>query len=212
MWEIWSLRSTLPSAPTHSRGVGVPVNPAAPASKRRSRSAESKGRRTSRPNRSTRQWRAASSKSSMEPPNLIENATAAKAENDITATQASETASEDASFQDQEGMRVPEITEANEAIEANEATEGGEALSESINAADTELMHKTPATESKVAASPPNMKQVISLDRHSGYSMVHVYHEHDGTSPTTDGTEVKESESPFFLVNNRKGSRKVTKA
>ncbi|KAH0873752.1 LOW QUALITY PROTEIN: hypothetical protein HID58_071114, partial [Brassica napus] len=102
-------------------------------------------------------------------------------------------------------MRVPEITEANEAIEANEATKGGEALSEPINAVDTELMHKTSATESKVAASPPNMKQVISLDRHSGYSMVHVYHEHDGTSPTTDGTEVKESESPFFLVNNRKG-------
>ena len=188
------------------------MNPAAPASKRRSRSAESKGRRTSRPNRSTRQWRAASSKSSMEPPNLIENATAAKAENDITATQASETASEDSSLQDQEGMRVPEITEANEAIEANEATKGGEALSEPINAVDTELMHKTPATESKVAASPPNMKQVISLDRHSGYSMVHVYHEYDGISPTTDGTEVKESESPFFLVNNRKGSRKVTKA
>ncbi|KAF3490448.1 hypothetical protein F2Q69_00056107 [Brassica cretica] len=132
IWVIINLQTELPkalcpSAPTHSRGVGVPVNSVAAVLKRRSRSAESKGRKTSRPSRSTRQWRAVSSKSSMEPPNLIENATAAKTENDITATQASETASEDASFQDQEGMRVPEITEANEAIEANEATEGGEA-------------------------------------------------------------------------------------
>lgn len=149
----------------------------------------------------------ASSKSSIEPPKFIENPTAAKAETSSedasTATQALETSSEDASRQDQDGTTVPEITEANE---------GGEALSETTNAADSELMHKTTSTESKVATSPPNMKQVISLDRHSGYSMVHVYHEQDGSSPTTDGTAEEDSESPFFLVNNRKGSRRVTKA
>ncbi|CAN7042434.1 unnamed protein product [Brassica oleracea var. botrytis] len=54
--------------------------------------------------------------------------------------------------------------------------------------------------------SPPS-RQVVSLDRNSGFSTVHVFHEDDGSAPC----KADDSGDPFLLVSNRKCSLKATK-
>ncbi|KAF3584426.1 hypothetical protein F2Q69_00027226 [Brassica cretica] len=54
--------------------------------------------------------------------------------------------------------------------------------------------------------SPPS-RHVVSLDRNSGFSTVHVFHEDDGSAPC----KADDSGDPFLLVSNRKCSRKAAK-
>ncbi|WZZ67888.1 hypothetical protein YC2023_079258 [Brassica napus] len=61
-------------------------------------------------------------------------------------------------------------------------------------------------------AKPSPSKQVVTLDRNMGFSTVHVYHEDDVSTSTALCGKDDTSEAPFFLVNNRKSSRKATKA
>ncbi|CAH8390879.1 unnamed protein product [Eruca vesicaria subsp. sativa] len=64
---------------------------------------------------------------------------------------------------------------------------------------------------SLVTRSPP-MKQVINLDTKLGSSAVIVVHEEDCSVSESTGGDNEQSERPFLLVSNRKGSRKAAKA
>lgn len=55
-------------------------------------------------------------------------------------------------------------------------------------------------------------KQTVSLDQNLGSSAVIVFHESDIAPPSSSSAGPEESDAPFFLVNNRKCSRKATKA
>ncbi|KAF8113176.1 hypothetical protein N665_0055s0040 [Sinapis alba] len=55
-------------------------------------------------------------------------------------------------------------------------------------------------------------KQVVSIDRNMGSSTVHVFHEDGGSTSASLGGNKADTEAPFFLVSNRKSSRKATKA
>lgn len=57
----------------------------------------------------------------------------------------------------------------------------------------------------------PVSKPVISLDRQMGYSSVTVFHEVNESSQAHGTPSTGKPEEPFFLVSNRKSSRKATK-
>ncbi|CAF2126149.1 unnamed protein product [Brassica napus] len=56
----------------------------------------------------------------------------------------------------------------------------------------------------------PKPKPEVSLDRNLGFSTVHVFHKNDGSAASLD--EADDPNDPFFLVPNRKSSRKATKS
>ena len=80
-----------------------------------------------------------------------------------------------------------------------------------------EVEKQTDAPESKSLAEDSIKtslapKQTVSLDHIMGFSTVHVYHEEGGSFAGPRDGSTDDSEAPFLLVNNRKSSRKATKA
>ena len=80
-----------------------------------------------------------------------------------------------------------------------------------------EVEKQTDAPESKSLAEDSIKtslapKQTVSLDHIMGFSTVHVYHEEGGSFAGPRDCSTDDSEAPFLLVNNRKSSRKATKA
>ncbi|KAG5385046.1 hypothetical protein IGI04_036516 [Brassica rapa subsp. trilocularis] len=100
--------------------------------------------------------------------------------------------------------------ESNDApIAPNESTDDPQLSMDAESEESSENSTKEPAAErSCIKESSP--KQVVSLDRNLGFSTVHVYHEDDGSASSSDVAGA--SNDPFFLVLNRKGGRKATKA
>ncbi|KAL0682401.1 hypothetical protein Bca4012_049248 [Brassica carinata] len=80
-----------------------------------------------------------------------------------------------------------------------------------------EVEKQTDAPESKSLAEDSiktslARKQTVSLDQIMGFSTVHVYHEEGGSFAGPRDGSTDDLEAPFLLVNNRKSSRKATKA
>ncbi|CAH8353557.1 unnamed protein product [Eruca vesicaria subsp. sativa] len=110
----------------------------------------------------------------------------------------------------QEQQVSTKVTEVTEVDEVTDTTGDCEIPLEVEMDIVSETMNTSAPVDTKEVASSPNTKQVISLDRHSGYFMVHVYHEDDGSS-SAEGSAGKDSELPFFPVSNRKGSVRLPK-
>ncbi|KAF2544854.1 hypothetical protein F2Q70_00020249 [Brassica cretica] len=79
-------------------------------------------------------------------------------------------------------------------------------LSPHSNTAQHKKECQAPESEGMLA-DPEIVSKVVSLDRNSAFSTVHVFHEDDGYAPC----KADDSGDPFLMVSNRKRSRKATK-
>lgn len=157
----------------------------------RSMSRESKGRKRSRPGRSARARRRDRSRGS---------------DASVAVSTGPSSPQSVLPSVEQECQHV----ESNDAlIVPKESTDDRQLSMDAGSEESSENSTKEPTAErSCIKESSP--KQVVSLDRNLGFSTVHVYHEDDGSASASD--KARASNDPFFLVLNRKGSRKATKA